>query len=164
MSKVKINSSNPNVRKSKLRRNLRRIETAKKKKDRIKKYHQNVYPFMTGYYVRDKRYQRSYETVTIPEKIIEDFVIEDWKYVHGYNDEGRLISVYKRVFKTIPEHDVRKCVSYDEIDIPERPIRINTNLKAYRKIAARKLRRKPIDEIYNRGNYKKACEVKWLLW
>ena len=161
MSKVKPEFG---FRKDKLKRNLRRLETLKKKKDRINFSKQGRYRFMIGYYVRKEKPIGHYEWVTIPERT-------EWKghfekrikkieNTDGTFDYVEFPVYVKDKLVTIPAKTVRKKVNTHYENIPEMPIRINTGLKKYRKAAQRKVRRNS-DIAYKGNEYRKAAEVYW---
>ena len=74
MSKVKGNIFDLN--KTKLRGNLRRIETKKKKHERIKKSQNYIYRFQRGYYAKDWKYISEYELIEVPETYVDTYHIE----------------------------------------------------------------------------------------
>ena len=133
MSKVKHIDKAMN--KTKLRHNLRRIETAKKKKTRMKNAQADIYPMFIGYVVNDCEWVSKYETIVVPQKIVGE--------------------------KIVPEHTERRCVSTELVDIPARLKRCNPGKKQYRKIAQRKMRNTPVTELYQMGQYKKLYDVMW---
>ena len=69
MSKVKTDLG---IRKNKLKRSLRRMESKRKKMERIFMAKEKRYRFMVGYYVRKEKPIGHYEWVTIPER-------QEWK-------------------------------------------------------------------------------------
>ena len=162
MSKVKTDLG---IRKNKLKRSLRRMESKRKKMERISFAKDRRYRFMVGYYVRDEKAISEYRMVTIPER-------QEWRghfetrIEEMINSDGNLSIVKYPIFVkdklvTIPEKTVRKRVHVSFEPIPERPIRINTGMKKYRKMAQRKLRRNHKLTIFQGSDYKKVAEVYW---
>ena len=164
MSKVKGNIFDLN--KTKLRGNLRRIETKKKKAERLKKSKSYIYKFQRGYYAKDWKYVGEYKLVEVPETYVDTYHIEK-VLKKEYDNHGtpyyylvpvRIVDGKKR----IPAHTEKVRVNSTYIDIPARPVRINTGIKKYRKLANRKFRRcTSKDEIYNGGLYKKFYDIDW---
>lgn len=165
MSKVKGNIYDLN--KTKLRGNLRRVETKRKKAERINKYKKNIYRFCRGYYVVDTKDVNEYTTRIVPEKTVEKYHYEKVNDLVRDYDTGLLYRTfyYKKVIdgtKTITAHTEKVIVGYNTVEVPERPVRINTGIKSIRKIANRKFRRcAPKDELFNGGSYKKYYDVNW---
>ena len=163
MSKVKGEIFDLN--KTKLRGNLRRVETKKKKNERLRRARANEYGSMRGWCVRDCKYVGEYVLVTIPEHYQETYHFERKEFtIYDENGVPYTYSVPIKVVdgqKFVPAKTRKKKVHSEYVDIEPRPIRINTNLKKYRKMAERKMRNTPIDELYNGGLYKKVFDVAW---
>ena len=163
MSKVK--GKIYNINKTKLRHNLRRVETKRKKRERLNNYKNNVYRFMRGYYTKDHEWVGEYETVEVPEQIIDTYHFE-WRNELHFDKDGKCypIKVPVKIIdgkKTIPAHTKRVHKRTKEIEVPTRPVRINTNIKKIRKMAERKIRNYNKDELFQGGSYKKIYDVDW---
>ena len=163
MSKVKGNIFDLN--KTKLRGNLRRIETKKKKHERIKKSQNYIYRFQRGYYAKDWKYISEYELIEVPETYVDTYHIEkitkkDYDS-HGkpyyYDVPVRVVDGQKR----IPAHTKKVKTNMTTIDVPVRPVRINTGIKKIRKMANRKVRNTSKTELFNGGSYRKIFDVDW---
>lgn len=165
MSKVKAVEGIP---KSKIIHRNRRIETKKKKNQRIHSCENGEYPYGT-YYVKDENISRTYELKDIPEREAKKGHYEINK-IPIYNEHNEIVK-YKTSIKYIideiilvPEHS-KKCVTsvkYIPLKVPILK-RCSLNKKKYRKIAARRFRRNPID-VSNGSNYKKCYDIKWLIF
>lgn len=162
MSKVKTDFG---IRKNKLKRSLRRMESKRKKQERIFMAKEKRYRFMVGYYVRKEKPIGHYEWVTIPERT-------EWKghfekrikkieNMDGTFDYVEFPVYVKDKLVTIPAKMVWTKVNTHYENIPEMPIRINTGMKKYRKMAQRKLRRNHKLTDYQGSDYKKVAEVYW---
>ena len=162
MSKVKTDFG---IRKNKLKRSLRRMESKRKKQERIFMAKEKRYRFMVGYYVRNEKSIGEYQMVTIPER-------QEWKghfetrIEKMVTPDGELSIVKYPVFVkdelvTIPEKRVKRRIHVSFEPIPDRPVRINTGMKKYRKMAQRKLRRNHKLTDYQGSDYKKVAEVYW---
>lgn len=162
--------------KDKARHSLRRMETKKIKRERIRNCRQGIYPFCVGYYIVNGRYEYVYEEKVIPEhtEMQKAYVGCHPVLIKNWNEEtmeweyeiDKWHPVFHKIPVTVPEKRIRKKVSRIYREFPERPKRISTGIKEYRKDASRKLRRISAenDILYNRGLYKKLGEVKWLIW
>jgi hypothetical protein len=163
MSKVKGEIFDLN--KTKLRGNLRRIETAKKKKQRLKNVKNNVYPYGKGYYIRNEKEVDTYTTVTIPEHE-EDIYHFERRTETIWTDEGSYdITVPVKIVtgkKIVPERTVRRRIHTEWIPIPERCIHYRLKIKDYRKFANRRIRNSK--EVFRNGDYKKAYDIEWQYW
>ena len=167
MSKAKTDLG---IRKEKARHSLRRFETAKKKADRIKKYRQNVYHnACAGYYVWDSRLVCIHKMATIPEITRERIEFDGEVYIPTYDTNGNRTGgyfrpVYKTVQTVIPEHIAKVVDHVEKIDLPEFPRRCSSRYRKYcRKIAARKIRNAPLEEVYNYGQAKKVFSINYEL-
>lgn len=167
MSKAK---SDLGIRKEKVRHSLRRFETAKKKVDRIEKYRQNAYHnACAGYYVWDSKIVCIHKKATIPEITRESIAFEGEVYIPTYDANGNRTGgyfrpVYKTVQTVIPEHTAKVVDHLEEIDLPEFPRRCSNRYRKYlRKIATRKVRYKPLEEVYNYGQSKKLFSINYEL-
>ena len=161
MSKVKGEFINAHE-KSKLRKSLRRKETAHKKIDRIKKAKNNTYKYPCGYAVRDEQRMGSYESVIIPEHMVD--VVEYYYERLFYPELGYSIMVPRRKIvgqRRVPEKTVKKHTKTYYVDIPERPVRMNCTKKFYKKESNRRVRRSK--ELFNNGSYKKVYDLWWEL-
>ena len=167
MSKVK---TIPGVRKSKLIASLRRKETALKKKDRFKKAANGEYAYARGYWVKDEKYVGHIAIDHIPEHVEEK---KAYRYVNiryinelGEVDEKIVAIPYIAERKVIPAHDRKRRYGGEWVEIPKRLRRANsTNIQKYcKKLTARKIRRKPLEEVYDNSSYKRLVDLQWELW
>lgn len=144
-------------KKEKARHQLRRYETRHKKLDRAKKYNSNVYMGCKGYYVLDERTHYRRVKVSIPEHDEEVYDTYDFNqhkiitkiihrpaYIANYRVEDRIQKIFH----------VKQC---------------HTDMKYYKKFAARRFRRKnKFDEenyeVLKGSKYKRDYEVLWNLW
>ena len=167
MSKVKNGYKNAHE-KSKLRRNLRRKETAYKKRDRINKANNNVYSYPCGYYIKDEKRINEYILVDVPETTVNVYDCSFERQIHYEIIDGELyehevaVPVHKIIGKkTIPAHKKRKWIGCYYKDVPEIPRRINVTKKYYKKTSNRKVRYSK--DNYKRGDYKKVFDLWWSL-
>lgn len=171
MSKVKGEIFDLN--KSKLRHNLRRVETQHKKNSRIKKSNNNAYRRLgKGYWVEDSKYVWTYKTIDVPEetknitKPIKKVEII-WNEDHtDFIRKERLVWVVVDK-KTIPAHTKRVRDDYTIEKTTPRVIRCDRKggYKRFIKKYANKVCRKTlVNEPLNRGVYKKTYDVAWELW
>lgn len=167
MSKVK---TIPGVRKSKLIASLRRKETALKKKDRFKKAANGEYAYARGYWVKDEKYVGHIAIDHIPAHVEEK---QEYRYItiKYINNNGEISEkTYRMPFVTerkfIPAHDRKRRYGGEYVKIPERLRRANsTNIQKYcKKLTARKVRRKPLEEVYDNSSYKRLVDLQWELW
>lgn len=162
MSKVKMI---PGLRKSKLIASLRRKESIKKKRNRISNANNNVYT--TGYYVRKDKCVNQYEYINVPEqkKITREY---EHKKIRVMNDCGEIIEKYVTIPKTIetiiPAHKAKGYLGCEYIKVPAVPRRINIRMKKlWKKQTSKKLRHKPINEVYDNCSYKKLLDLCWMI-
>lgn len=162
MSKVKMI---PGLRKSKLIASLRRKESIKKKQDRISNYNNNIYT--TGYYVRKDKCVNHYEVIDVPEqkKITREY---EHKKIRVMNDCGEIIEKFvyiPTIIETvIPAHKDKGYLGCEYVKVPAVPRRINIRMKKlWKKQTSRKLRRRPVTEVYNNGSYKKLLDLCWMI-
>ncbi len=167
MSKVK---TIPGVRKSKLIASLRRKETALKKKDRFKKAANGEYSYARGYWVKDSKYVGHIVIDHIPEQVEEK---TEYKYItiKSLDVNGEITEKIYRVpviteRKVIPAHDRKRHYGGEYVEIPKRLRRANsTNIQKYcKKLTARKVRRKPVEEVFDNSSYKRLVDLQWELW
>ena len=162
MSKVKTDFG---IRKNKLKRSLRRMESKKKTQERLQLAKEKCYRFMVGYYVRNEKAIGEYRMITIPERT-------EWKghfekrikkieNMDGTFDYVEFPVYVKDKLVTVPAKTVRAKVNTHYEPIPDMPIRINTGMKKYRKQAQRKLRRNHKLTAFQGSDYKKVAEVYW---
>jgi len=166
MSKVK---AIPGVKKSKLIASLRRKETALKKKDRFKKAANGEYAYARGYWVKDRKYVGHIAIDHIPEQVEEK---KEYRYITiKYIDDNGEISekTYRMPFvterKVIPAHDRKRHYGGEYVEIPKRLRRANsTNIQKYgKKLTARKVRHKPVEEVYDYSSYKRLIDLAWMI-
>ncbi len=168
MSKIKTTQLNITPhQKSKLRRHLRRKETAATKNNRIKKAGQFGYGYR--YYVKDSRDIRETYEVTIPATDVPVKHVEHIRREHiDKNGKVRYIDDYHFItdgYKHIPEHTVKRS-RYIET-VPTEPYIKQKKLdrkKWIRRQAAKKIRNMPIEQLLQRGVFKKAYDIWWSLW
>jgi hypothetical protein len=166
MSKVK---AIPGIKKQKLIAKMRRRETAMKKKDRLNKVIGDVYSYGKGYFIHEGKYINHYKNTYMPEhtKIEKSYTKV---YTYKLDEDGNIVKGVKyrpvAIEKVIPACTIRNLIDKEYVSLPKRPIRINTsNVQKYcKKLTSRKLRRRPIDELYNNGSYKRLVDLEWELW
>lgn len=169
MSKVK-NIDGYDVNKTKLKHNLRRVETKRKKRERIKKAEAGVYPWMKGYSVHDEELIREYEKEIVPETTRPVYHIEWIDVVRYYDGEPERVKYPKYIKvgeEVVPGHVRRKFKGIKKVPVSKRPIRLYAGkIKYWKNLANRKIRRANYDEetTFKKGNYKKFYDLKWLLW
>ena len=157
MSKVKGETCG--IRKVKLRRSLRRMETIKKKVSRINKSCGSEYRCQRGYYVDGAIWTKLGESLETQQGVMNVFYEEWLKRVsyEPYSECFHLAVVPSRygpsLIETVP---VDRNMMH-----PIRPKRINTNLKQLRKSAERIVRHTNKKELYNGGLYKKLYDIAW---
>lgn len=165
MSKVK---TIPGVKKSKLIASLRRKETAKKKRDRIANADAYVYRYGRGYWVRDEKRIGHYEIVEVPERteVVREYNYKRIKFINADNEvEEKWIRIPTLIEKVIPARRYKACVGSEYIPVPAVPRRINTSKiqKFAKKQTARKVRRKPLEEVYENSSYKRLIDLAWMI-
>lgn len=85
------------------------------------------------------------------------------------NSEGEIeekwVSIPTIIEKVIPARRYKSCISSEYIPVPAVPRRINTSKiqKFYKKQTARKVRRKPVEEVYDNSSYKRLMDLAWAI-
>ena len=157
MSKVK--GETYGIRKVKLRRSLRRMETIKKKVSRINKGCGSEYRCQRGYYVDGTIWTKSGGSLETQQGVMNVFY-EEWIKRVTYDTSSECYH-----FAVVPSGygpSLIEIVPTDRNMIhPIRPKRINTYLKQYRKPAKRIVRHTNTEDLYNGGLYKKLYDIAW---
>ena len=163
MSKVKIGYTNAHE-KSKLRHQLRRKETMKKKVDRINNCSQYLYG-NTGYFVKRTKPVGIYKTVVVPEHTEP---IKRYVYVQKYDTVKEVIVKVHEViiegYKTIPTQKKRQKVSVEYVETPKILKRVKDDAKSHAKHYANRRVRYAKIKTFNNGSYKKLYDISGLLW
>ena len=164
MSKVK---TIPGVKKSKLIASLRRKETAKKKRDRIA--NEDIYRYGRGYWVREEKRVGHYKIVEVPEhtEVVREYHHKLIKFINADNEvEEKWVSIPTITEKIIPARRYKACVGSEYIPVPAVPRRINTSKiqQFCKKQTARKVRRKPLEEVYENSSYKRLVDLAYELY
>lgn len=169
MSKVKGEIFD--IQKTKLRHNLRRVESKKKERIRRKNYDSNVYGYGTGYFVDTYKRIGIYNIELVPEQKV-DMVNTYWTNEIFHNIDGTTYT--KPIFhrevigtKIIPAHYKRRLIRYEYDDNYNVLKKCNSKIKPYRKEAERIVRSKlkNLDIFVSKGSsYKKLAEVQWTRW
>lgn len=164
MSKVK-NYFEGIIPKHKMRRRLRRVETASKKRDRMNKANNNEYGWFTGYWINDKKKVGTREKTFVPEYSYPRMVTNYYR-VPVVNELTGETTYQIRSHSSIedivvPAHweNKRTSVSYESLKNPILK-RSRCHIKPFRKEAARKFRRNQND-FSNGSHYKKDYDIAW---
>lgn len=158
------------IPKEKLIHRNRRIETKKKKNQRMRDCRNGTYNY-GSYWVQDETYVREYKQVTIPERKIEKGHYE-WKSVPVRDYEGnieRYVSIPSFVIDkiiVIPEHEGKQFKNSYWVPLKSPMLRrSDLRRKKYRKVAARRFRRiDPLADIGNGATYKRYYDIAWEIY
>ena len=150
------------IRKSKLRKSLRRTETRHKIQDRIYKAQNGIYSqYWKGYWIDKDEKIGKIEYITVPEHIEIKEQIVGWYYEKMWDEEEMCLIKVKRplihkVQVLVPTYTYKKHRKVGERLLPIYPQRCNQNFSKFVKHRReRQLRHTPIENVYNNGNYKK---------
>lgn len=167
MSKV---HSIDGIPKQKLIRRNRRIETKKKKNQRMRDCRNGTYNY-GSYWIQEETYCRKYEPVLVPERQVEKGHYE-YKSVPVKDMKGEIlyyISLPEYIVDkviTIPEHMGKQFVNSYWVSLKSPMLRRSDfSKKKYRKIAARRFRRlDPLADVSNGSNYKRYYDLAWEIY
>ena len=161
--------------KEKLFHKLRRFETRKKKQDRSKKAKNREYSTWAGYWIDDTKYVSERKVITVPEQKVMVRKLNHYKDIKKvwWNESTLTFEthwlnhcpVYTEVQKTIPEHEKKVVIRRGYIPAQPKLKRIaNKQTKYYRKLVQKKVRRSPLEELYQHGLFKKVGEYLYMVW
>ena len=163
----------PGVKKEKFRHNLRRKETALKKKERMSFAKNNIYGYGRGYWIKDpkiwERVKKTYPAhIETKKELIEYRTVINRQDSYEEDENGDLkvrykrIGIYDKKEEYIPEETITIGYTLKENEREPYLRRINISKRSLKKITNRKVRHN--NNIGNGSNYKRNYDIALEIW